>query len=75
MTAPKPNKKSELWKELLAEAAEDEIERAASVSVEQAEKELAEAGFDVAAERAKAEAFLRELEGGGAPAPTPKPKT
>jgi hypothetical protein len=32
-------------------------------SVEQAEKELAEAGFDVAAERARAEAFLVSLEG------------
>jgi hypothetical protein len=32
--------------------------------VEQAERELAEAGFDVAAERARAEAFLRALEDG-----------
>jgi hypothetical protein len=53
----------ELWKKLVDEAGEEEIERAASISVAQAEKELAEAGFDVATERAKAEAFLRELEG------------
>ena len=55
----------EVWRQLVDEAGEDEIERAASVSVEQAEKELTAAGFDVAAERAKAEALLRELESGG----------
>jgi hypothetical protein len=59
----------ELWKRLVDEAGEDEIERAASVSVAQAERELAEAGFDVAAERARAEAFLDELEGRPAPSP------
>jgi recombinational DNA repair ATPase RecF len=53
----------EIWQELVDEAGEAEIERAASVSVEQAEKELAEAGFDVAAERAKASAFLDALAG------------
>ena len=65
---------AELWKQLLEEAGEDEVDRAASVSVEQAEKELAEAGFDVAAERAKAEAFLVELEGGAVDPAKPKPK-
>jgi hypothetical protein len=57
----------ELWDKLVEEAGEDEVERAASVSVEQAEKELAEAGFDVAAERARAEAFLLDLENGSPP--------
>lgn len=50
-----------LWQHLVDEAGEELIEEAASVSVEQAEKELAEAGFDVAAERARAEAFLDAL--------------
>jgi len=57
-------RKSDLWKQLVAEAAEAEIDAAASISVEQAEKDLAAWGFDVAAERAKAEAFLVALEGG-----------
>jgi hypothetical protein len=57
-------KHADLWKELVDEAGEDEIDRAASVSVEQAEAELRAAGFDVEAERAKARAFLDELEGG-----------
>jgi hypothetical protein len=52
-----------LWKKLVDEAGEELIEEAAAVSVAQAEKELAEAGFDVAAERAKAEAFLASLAG------------
>jgi hypothetical protein len=52
-----------LWQKLVAEAGEELIEEAASVSVAQAEKDLAEAGFDVAAERARAEAFLASLEG------------
>jgi hypothetical protein len=54
----------DIWKQLVDEAAEDEIERAASVSVEEAERELAAAGFDLAAERAKASAFLDGLAGG-----------
>jgi hypothetical protein len=58
----------ELWRRVVEEAGEDEIERAASVSVAQAEKELAEAGFDVAAERARGEALLDELEGVSRPA-------
>jgi hypothetical protein len=62
---PKPKRSPvEVWRQLVDEAGEDEIERAASVSVAQAEKELTEAGFDVAAERAKAEALLHELESG-----------
>jgi hypothetical protein len=59
----------DLLDELALEAGEDEIERAASVSVEQAEKELAAAGFDVAAERTRAGAFLDDLERGAVEAP------
>ena len=51
-----------LWQKLLDEAGEDLIEQAAAVTVEQAEKDLAAWGFDVAAERARAEAFLVSLE-------------
>jgi hypothetical protein len=54
----------DLWKKLADEVAEDEIDRAANMSVEQAESELRAAGFDVATERAKASAFLDALESG-----------
>jgi len=57
-------KKSELWKQLVAEVGDEEVERAASMTVAEAEAELKAAGFDVAAERAKAEAFLEALEKG-----------
>jgi hypothetical protein len=63
MRTPRPE---ELWQRLVDEAGEDEIERAASVTVAQAEKDLAQAGFDVAAERARARAVLDELDAGGA---------
>jgi hypothetical protein len=53
--------KREIWNDAVDEAGERAIEAAASVSVAQAEKELAAAGFDVAAERAKVEAFLDDL--------------
>ena len=56
----------EVWQKLLDEVGDDEIERAAAVSVAQAEKELAQAGFDVRAARAKAAAFVDGL-GGGPP--------
>lgn len=52
----------ELWERLVEEAGEELIERAASVSVAQAEKELRAVGFDVEAERAEGEAFLADLE-------------
>ena len=55
---------SDLWKQLLAEAGEAEIDATASVTVKEAEAELTAAGFDVAAERAKASAFLDALEDG-----------
>jgi hypothetical protein len=57
-------KHADLWEELVDEAGEDEIDRAASVSVAQAEAELKAAGFDVAAERAKASALLDALQSG-----------
>ncbi|MBV9949105.1 MAG: hypothetical protein JOZ69_19815 [Myxococcales bacterium] len=66
----------DLWTRLADEASEDEIDRAASVSVEQAEAELRAAGFDVAAERARANAFLEGLESGAprsSPGVTPQP--
>jgi len=65
----------EVWDMLVDEAGEEEIERAASVTVEQASKELAAAGFDVAAERKEAAAFLKDLRSGAAPvAPVPAPQ-
>ncbi len=59
-----------LWQKLVDETGEELIEQAAAVSVAQAERELAEAGFDVQAERARAEAFLASLEGTAASEPT-----
>jgi hypothetical protein len=66
-----PRDPEDLWNSLVDEAADAEIDAAASVSVEQAERELAAAGFDVKAERAHAEAFLDELEGKPAQKPAP----
>ena len=57
-------KYADLWKELTDEAGEDEIDRAAGVSVAEAEADLKAAGFDVAAERAKAGAFLDAMASG-----------
>ncbi len=51
----------EIWQRLVDESGEDAIERAASVSVAQAEAELRLAGFDVAKERARADAFTKAL--------------
>jgi hypothetical protein len=50
-------KHADLWREIVDEA----TDHAATVSVAQAEAELTAAGFDVAAERAKASAFLDAL--------------
>jgi hypothetical protein len=66
---PPKSREAQLWQKLVDEAGEDLVERAAAVSVEQAEKELAEAGFDVAAERARAESFLDSLAAGAEPKP------
>jgi hypothetical protein len=53
-----------LWQLLVDEAGEDAIEAAAAVSVAQAERDLAEAGFDVKAERAVAVARIEALQAG-----------
>jgi hypothetical protein len=53
-----------LWQQLVDEAGEDAIEAAAAVSVAQAERDLADAGFDVTAERAAAVARIDALESG-----------
>src|SRR5579883_3336314 len=53
-----------LWAELVDAAGEELIEQAAAVSVAEAEQYLRAAGFDVAEERARAEAFVRSLEDG-----------
>ena len=50
-----------LWKELVDEAGDDAVDRAAAVSVAEAERDLAAAGFDVEAERAVARALLAAL--------------
>lgn len=54
----------EVWKKAVQEAAEDEREfqRAASASVEDAERDLADMGFDVEAEREQALEWRREIE-------------
>ena len=49
-----PRSPEAIWQRLVDEAGEDAIEAAAAVSVAQAERDLAAAGFDVAAERAAA---------------------
>jgi len=53
-----------LWQRLVDEAGEDTVESAAGASVAQAERDLVAAGFDVKAERARAEALIDELTGG-----------
>ena len=55
-------KPEQLWQSLVDEAGEDEIALAASMSVAQAAGELRELGFDVEAERARAETFLDGFE-------------
>ncbi|MGH7439738.1 MAG: hypothetical protein ACRENE_28950 [Polyangiaceae bacterium] len=60
-----PPTADELWRYLVEEAGEALIEEASRVSVAQAERELAAAGFDVVAERRKAEATIERLRGGG----------
>jgi hypothetical protein len=67
-------KHADLWRELVDEAGEAEIDRAASVSVAEAEAELKAAGFDIAAERAKANAFV-DAPRGEAASVTPKEAT
>jgi hypothetical protein len=57
-----PRSPESLWQQLVDEASDDAVERAAAVSVAQAEKDLAAAGFDVAAERARAVSRIAALE-------------
>jgi hypothetical protein len=56
-----PRNTEAVWQRLVDEAGEDAIEAAAAVSVAQAERDLAEAGFDVKAERALAVARIEAL--------------
>jgi hypothetical protein len=56
-----PRSPESLWQQLVDEAGDDAVERAAAVSVAQAEKDLEAAGFDVAAERAIARARIASL--------------
>ena len=62
---PRTPTADELWRRLVEEAGEALVEEAARVSVAQAERELAAAGFDVGAERRRAEALIAELRRGG----------
>lgn len=52
---------AQVWQRLVAEAGDALVEQAARVSVVQAERELAAAGFDVAAERRHGEALVAAL--------------
>jgi hypothetical protein len=54
-----PGKADAVWNELLREAGQVEAERAANVTVAEAERELANAGFDVDTERRASEARVR----------------
>ncbi|MGH7439563.1 MAG: hypothetical protein ACRENE_28065 [Polyangiaceae bacterium] len=58
-----PRSPDDLWRQLVEEAGADLIEQAAAVTVEQAERELRAAGFDVAAERRAGEAVIARLLG------------
>jgi hypothetical protein len=60
----KPTATDLLVEALLPGIIESIIDDAASISVEDAEKELTEAGFDVVDDRAEAALFLAELETG-----------
>jgi hypothetical protein len=68
-------KHADLWNRVVDEAGEDEIERAATVSAEQAKAELKGAGIDAATERAKANAFIAALENGTLGASQSPPST
>ena len=57
-----PRSLESLWRQLVDEAGDDAVERGAAVSVARAEKDLAVAGFDVGAERARAMARIAALE-------------
>jgi hypothetical protein len=56
-----PRSPEAIWQRLVDDAGEEAIEAAASVSVAEAERDLAAAGFDVTAERAAAVAQIDKL--------------
>jgi hypothetical protein len=58
----------DLWNRLVLEAGEDPITAAANVSTSQAERDLRAAGFDVNAERERANAVIADLTGEAASA-------
>jgi len=58
---PRSSKAEELWRLLVEEAGEAAVDEAAAVTVAQAEKDLADAGFDVAAERTRGERIVASL--------------
>ena len=55
---------AQVWRQIVDEAGEDEIDAVLSLSQDQVDAELAGAGFDVKAEKAKAERFLEDLVSG-----------
>jgi hypothetical protein len=56
-----PRSPESVWRQVVDEAGDELVEQAAAVSVAQAERDLAAAGFDVAAERALGEARIAAL--------------
>jgi hypothetical protein len=60
-----------VWEQSIAEAmdaaVEHEIERVCALTAEECERELRAAGFDVEAEKARAEEWLKQLERGEVP--------
>ena len=58
---------ADLWRDLVAEADDEVILQASQVTGPEAERDLRGAGFDVARERAKADALLRALDAKEAP--------
>jgi hypothetical protein len=59
----RPRNAADIWRQLVEEAGEELIAQAAAVPVEQAERELRAAGFDVEAERRTAEGVIARLAG------------
>src|SRR5271165_4122890 len=55
---------AQVWRRLVDEAGEDQIAAVLSMSQEQVDAELAGAGFEVGAERAKADQFLEDFVSG-----------
>lgn len=55
---------TQVWRRLVEEAGEDQIDAVLSMSQKQVDAELAIAGVDLGAERAKGETFLEDLVSG-----------